>query len=128
MDELSKSIQETVPWCMLFADDIVLVAESKHSLNARLEEWRAALEDKGVRISRSKTEYLHCDFSGTGAGDVRDSQITIGGEVVPQATNFKYLGSFVRSNGEMDSDVKHRIQAGRFCLYLFFVGISIGIL
>ena len=81
LDELSKSIQETVPWCMLFADDIVLVAETKQILNARLEEWREALEGKGLRISRSKTEYLYCDFSGV--SDDEDTHITIQGQVVP---------------------------------------------
>ncbi|XP_076901808.1 uncharacterized protein LOC143556356 [Bidens hawaiensis] len=74
MDELSKLIQELVPWCMLFSDDIVLVAETKQSLNERLEEWRVALEDKCLRISRSKTKYLFCDFSGV--GDSEDTQIT----------------------------------------------------
>ena len=28
LEEISKSIWETVPWCMLFTDDIVLVAET----------------------------------------------------------------------------------------------------
>ncbi|XP_076905135.1 uncharacterized protein LOC143560803 [Bidens hawaiensis] len=64
LDELSESIQEPLPWCMMFADDIVLVAERKQDLNMRLEEWRTALERKVLRISRSKTEYLHCDFGG----------------------------------------------------------------
>ncbi|XP_035841304.1 uncharacterized protein LOC118488194 [Helianthus annuus] len=80
LDELSRSIQETIPWRMLFADDIVLVAETKQRLNSRLEEWRAALEGKGLRISRSKTEYLYCNFSGAGDGD--DTQITMCGHGV----------------------------------------------
>ncbi|XP_076893097.1 threonine synthase, chloroplastic-like [Bidens hawaiensis] len=84
LDELSKSIQEEVPWCMPFADDIVLMAESQKSLNGRLEEWRAALEDKGLRISRSKMEYLYCDFSDTGGDE--DTHITIEGQIVPQTT------------------------------------------
>ena len=70
----------------------------------------AALEGKGLRISRSKTEYLHCDFGGT--TNVDDTQLTIDGQVVPQVTKFKYLGSFVQTDGEIDSDVAHRIQAG----------------
>ncbi|XP_076928480.1 uncharacterized protein LOC143592450 [Bidens hawaiensis] len=65
----------------LHQDDIVLVAESKHDLNMRLEEWRAALEKKGLRMSRSKPEYLHCPFSG--ANDEEEVQITIEGQVVP---------------------------------------------
>ncbi|XP_022041264.1 uncharacterized protein LOC110943841 [Helianthus annuus] len=39
LDELFKSIRETVTWCMLFADDIVLVAEDKQSLNVKAEKW-----------------------------------------------------------------------------------------
>ena len=32
MEEISKSIWETVPWCMIFADDIVLVVETRRRL------------------------------------------------------------------------------------------------
>ncbi|KAJ0495634.1 putative reverse transcriptase domain, DNA/RNA polymerase superfamily [Helianthus annuus] len=120
LDELSKSIQERVPWCLLFADDIVLVVENKQSRNARLEDWRVALEGKGLRISRSKTGYLHCDFSG--AGDVEDTQITLEGQGVQQTTKFKYLGSFIQRDGELDSDVAHRVQAG-WCRWRAATGV-----
>ena len=55
MDELTRHMQDDVPWCMLFADDIVLVAETKVEVNAKLELWREALESKGLKISRNKT-------------------------------------------------------------------------
>ena len=55
MDELTRHMQDEVPWCMLFADDIVLVVETKVEVNAKLELWREALESKGLKISRNKT-------------------------------------------------------------------------
>ena len=95
---------------MLFADDIVLVAETKEEANSKLEEWREALEGKGLRISRTKTEYLRCNFSGTES--IGEPEVTIGGEVVACTSKFKYLGSVIQSNGEIDGDVTNRIQAG----------------
>lgn len=40
--ELSKIFQKAISWCMHFADDIMLVTESKTTLNERVEEWRLA--------------------------------------------------------------------------------------
>ena len=63
MDELTKHIQTKVSWCMLFADDIVLVDETKEGVNTKLELWRKNLESKGFKLSRKKTEYMECKFS-----------------------------------------------------------------
>ena len=38
--------------------------------------------------------------------------MTIGGEVVACTSMFKYLGSVIQSNREIDRDVINRIQAG----------------
>ncbi|KAD4179702.1 hypothetical protein E3N88_28293 [Mikania micrantha] len=80
---------------------------TKEDLNARLEEWRLALESKGLRISRSKTKYLHCNFSGN---IEEENHVTIGEQEVPKTTKFKYLGSFIQSNGDTDCDVAHHVQ------------------
>ena len=52
MEEISKSIWETAPWCMIFADDIVQVAETRKEVSDKLDEWREALKGKGLRINR----------------------------------------------------------------------------
>ena len=47
---------------MLFADDVVLVDESRAGRNRKLELWRETLESKGFSLSRTKTEYMRYDF------------------------------------------------------------------
>ena len=65
MDEVTRDIQGEIPWCILFADDVVLVDENRAGVNRKLELWRRTLESKGFRLSRTKTEYMMCDFSAT---------------------------------------------------------------
>ena len=50
---------------MLFADDVVLVDESRTGVNQKLELWREILESKDFRLSRTKIEYMKCDFGTT---------------------------------------------------------------
>lgn len=49
MDELTTHIQEEVPWYMFFADDLVLVNESRDGVNLKLDSWREALESQGFK-------------------------------------------------------------------------------
>jgi len=94
LDVLTEHIQELAPRCMLFADDIVLLSESRKELNGRLETWRQALEAYGFRLSRSKTEYMECNFSQR--RNRSTFEVKVGDNTIPQATRFKYLGSIVQ--------------------------------
>ncbi|GKA31210.1 ataxia telangiectasia mutated family protein [Tanacetum coccineum] len=59
LDELSRGIQESIPWCMIFAYDIVLIVESAKGLNNRIEKWREALEDNGLRILQPNESFMY---------------------------------------------------------------------
>ena len=76
----------------------------------KLERWRDILEVKGFRLSRSKTEYLHCIFS-TDEGDVA-SEVAIEGAIMPRVERFRYLGSVMHEDGEIDEDINHLIKVG----------------
>jgi hypothetical protein len=104
--EVTRDIQGDIPWCMLFADDVVLVDENREGVNIKLELWRQTLESKGFRISRTKTEYMRCDFGTTIS---EDGDVSLGGQVVPKDT-FLYLGSMLHRDGDIDEDVSHRIE------------------
>ncbi|KAK3512292.1 hypothetical protein QTP70_003281 [Hemibagrus guttatus] len=94
MDQLSEEVRQESPWTMMFADDIVICSESREQVEENLERWRFALERRGMKVSRSKTEYM-CVNEREGCGTVR-----LQGEEVKKVQEFKYLGSTVQSNGE----------------------------
>ncbi|KAK3518329.1 hypothetical protein QTP86_018784, partial [Hemibagrus guttatus] len=106
MDQLSEEVRQESSWMMMFADDIVICSESREQVEENLERWRFALERRGMKVSRSKTEYM-CVNEREGSGTVRFQ-----GEEVKKVQEFKYLGSTVQSNGEIGKVVKKRVQAG----------------
>ncbi|KAK3545937.1 hypothetical protein QTP70_016961, partial [Hemibagrus guttatus] len=106
MDQLSEEVRQESPWTMMFADDIVICSKSSEQVEENLERWRFALERRGMKVSRSKTEYM-CVNEREGSGTVR-----LQGEEVQKVQEFKYLGSTVQNNGECGKEVKKRVQAG----------------
>jgi hypothetical protein len=108
MDEVTRDIQGGIPWCMLFTDDVVLVDESRTGVDPKLELLRRTLEAKGFRLSRSKTEYMKCDFNATTQEEV---DVRLDGQAVPKKDTFHNLGSMLQKNGDIDEDVSHRIKA-----------------
>ncbi|XP_056698647.1 uncharacterized protein [Spinacia oleracea] len=91
-----------------FFDDIVLIDATK-GVETKLELWRQTLESRGFRLSRNKTEYMECKFSGAQKREV--GVITLDGKIVQGSEMFRYLGSIIQKDGELDGDVAHRIKA-----------------
>ncbi|KAK3545114.1 hypothetical protein QTP70_000834 [Hemibagrus guttatus] len=58
---LSEEVRQKSTWTMMFADDIVICSESREQVEENLERWRFALERRGMKVSRSKTEYMFCE-------------------------------------------------------------------
>ena len=105
IDRLTEDISKDAPCDMLFADDIVLSRQSQRELEEDLEIWRNALEIRGLKVSRSKNEYLR-------VGGVNDGEeLKLQGEKVKRAKNVKYLGSTVSSDGRCEEEARRRIQA-----------------
>ena len=77
MDQLTGEVRNEPPWSMMFADDIVLVRESREEIEQDLERWRNSLERRGMKVSRTKTEYL-CPNE----HEVRFPTVTLGGAEV----------------------------------------------
>ena len=86
MDRLTDEVRREPLWTMLFADDIVICEETREEVEQRLESWKYALERRGMKVSRSKTEYLCIN----GGND--DETVKMEDAKVPRVKEFKYLG------------------------------------
>ena len=106
-DVITESVREEPPWCIIYADDVVLVAESRVGVERKLEEWRNALESRGMKISRTKTEYFTTDLI-----ENQDETVRLDGEELKRVRNFKYLGSVVDATVDTEKEVNYRIQCG----------------
>ena len=92
---------------MLFPEDIALCRKNHRKLEEDLEIWKNALARRGLKVIRSKTEYL-------GVGGVNDGvELKLQREKIKKVKNFKYLGSTVSNDGRCEEEeVRRRIQAG----------------
>ena len=106
IDRLTDTVREESPWTMMFADDIVICSENREEVEKKLENWRYELERRGMKVSRSKTEYM-CVNETEGDGSVKMQGIDL-----VKVHEFKYLGSTLQSDGGCEREVKRRIQAG----------------
>ena len=88
----------------MYADDIVICDKTQEQMEISLENWRQAIERRGINISRCKTEYVGMNEESGGA-------VFLQGIEVAKVDDFKYLGSTVQGNGECNREVKKRVQA-----------------
>lgn len=70
MQALSDKFKEGLPWELLYADDLSLIAESEEKLMDKIMRWKTGMEEKGLRVNLGKTKILKCQG---GVGQVEDS-------------------------------------------------------
>ena len=77
-------------WC--------LVDESRARVTRKLELWRHTPELRGFGHSRTKTEYMMCEFSATRH---EEEEVSLEGQVVAKKDTFRYLGSMLQKDGDI---------------------------
>ena len=60
LEALSREFSSGVPWVDLYADDLVIIAESLEECVRRLLTWKEAMEKKGLRVNAGKTKIIIC--------------------------------------------------------------------
>ena len=82
------------------------------------------MEARGFRLSRSKTEYMECKFRKKKKNNEHD-MITLDDQKILVTECFKYLGSIIQKDGEINGDVNHRIKVGWLKWRSFVIAICL---
>ncbi len=90
---------------LLFADDVVVLATSDQDLQHALGRFAAECEVVGMRISASKSEAMVLSRKRVAF------PLQVGGVLLPQVEEFKYLGVLFTSEGRMEREIDRRIGA-----------------
>ena len=101
MDVLACGIKDLSQWCMIFADDIVLRTTRREEVEKKLRQ-EAEYQWKGNFIQDVN---VHRNLDG-------NSDINLHGDNLERVVAFKYLGSTLSENGDLDGKMTHIIQPG----------------
>ena len=65
MEVVTRGVKEGLPWELLYADDLVLVAQSKEEeLREKILQWKECMELKGLKVNIEKTKVMRSGKSG----------------------------------------------------------------
>uniref|UniRef100_A0A914W303 Reverse transcriptase domain-containing protein n=1 Tax=Plectus sambesii TaxID=2011161 RepID=A0A914W303_9BILA len=104
MDVITLDLQKLVLWTLLYADDVFLASDDREELQQQVQPWKDRLAHFGLRLNVQKTEYLMTD---------QTAMTTIAADAIslPKTTAFKYLGSMIATDGSINADAKHQVNA-----------------
>jgi len=57
-EAISREFRVALPWELLYADDLAVIAETEEELIKRLNEWENNIESKGMRVNMNKTKVM----------------------------------------------------------------------
>jgi len=58
MEMISRELRAGLPLELLYADNLILMAESEESLRDKIVKWRSGLEAKGLKMNTGKTKVV----------------------------------------------------------------------
>lgn len=67
LEALSRTFRQGLPMELLYADDLVLMADTEELLIEMIKKWKTGMEDKGLKMNIGKTKVMRCQ---TGARPV----------------------------------------------------------
>ena len=103
----STKVSEALIRELLFADDCMMSCHTHPDLQHMMTRFSNAAKNYGLQISITKTEVM---YQPAPVKPYVEPTITIDNLQLPITKQFKYLGSVLSNNAQMDEDIKARIS------------------
>ena len=58
MEAIAREFRVALPWELLYADALVVIAETEEDLIKRLNEWKLIVENRVMRVNMNKTKVM----------------------------------------------------------------------
>jgi len=58
MEAISREYRVALPWELLYAVDLAVIAETEEEVIKRLNVWKENVESKGMRVNMNKTKVM----------------------------------------------------------------------
>ena len=91
-----------------FADDQAMTASTAHGLQNIMTKLNEVVERYKMRIDKNKTKVMKI-----GKGEQEQLQIEIGGNILEQVHQFKYVGSMITEDGRSEKEVRRRLALAK---------------
>ena len=124
LEALSREFRTGCPWELLYADDLMISAESMEELLVKVQTWKTEMEKKGLRVNMGKTKIMESGInldvlkkSGKYPCGVCQSGVGSSNGVVPE---FCYLGDMLSAGGgcKVAAITRCKCAWGKFCQLL----------
>jgi len=70
MEIVTRGLREGLPWELLYADDLVLMATNMVELREKVLRWKRGMEGKGLKVNVGKTKVM---IGGEGVAEVEET-------------------------------------------------------
>jgi len=106
LDTISKEFRTGLPRELLFADDLVLIAESEEEAQEMWLKWQSGMARHGLKANTSKTVVMVSSKNKVSTTIVDNKNTKL-----HQVGKFKYLGTSMSESGGSEEAVKARVSA-----------------
>ena len=94
---------------VLYADDTVLVAETREHVQHIASEYKRVCDSMGLKSNVGKSKVLMVKRDQMGSCE----KVRVSGEEMQKVDKFNYLGATISTDGGMEEEVAHTVAEGR---------------